>query len=80
MPYEMALPRFAHAMTEGEIAQWCKKVGDRVEDGEVLFDIITEKVTIPVESPVSGTIKEITVAEGETVSVGITVAIIDTEE
>jgi 2-oxoglutarate dehydrogenase E2 component (dihydrolipoamide succinyltransferase) len=80
MAYEMALPKFAHAMTEGEIAQWYKSVGDSVEEGEVLFDLITEKVTVPVESPVSGTITEITVGENETVPVGITVALIDTGE
>jgi pyruvate/2-oxoglutarate dehydrogenase complex dihydrolipoamide acyltransferase (E2) component len=79
MPYEMALPKFAHAMTEGEIAQWYKKSGDRVEEGEVLFDLITEKVTVPVESPVAGTLKEIIVAENETVPVGTIVALIEPE-
>lgn len=79
MPYEMALPKFAHAMTEGEIAEWHKKQGDRVEEGEVLFDLITEKVTVPVESPVSGMLMEIKVAENETVPVGTIVALIETE-
>ena len=46
---------------------------------EVLFDLITEKVTVPVESPVAGTIKEIKVQIGETVPVGTIVALIETE-
>ena len=79
MIYEMALPKFAHAMTEGEIAEWFKSVGDTVEEEEVLFDLITEKVTVPVESPVAGTIKEIKVEVGETVPVGTIVALIETE-
>lgn len=79
MIYEMALPKFAHAMTEGEIAEWFKEVGDTVEEEEVLFDLITEKVTVPVESPVAGTIKEIKVQVGETVPVGTIVALIETE-
>ena len=79
MIYEMALPKFAHAMTEGEIAEWFKSAGDTVEEEEVLFDLITEKVTVPVESPVAGTIKEIKVKVGETVPVGTIVALIETE-
>jgi pyruvate/2-oxoglutarate dehydrogenase complex dihydrolipoamide acyltransferase (E2) component len=79
MTYEMALPKFAHAMIEGEIAEWHKKSRDRVEEGEVLFDLITEKVTVPVESPVSGTLKEIIVGESETVPVGTIVALIETD-
>jgi 2-oxoglutarate dehydrogenase E2 component (dihydrolipoamide succinyltransferase) len=79
MIYEMALPKFAHAMTEGEIAEWFKEVGDNVEEEEVLFDLITEKVTVPVESPVAGTISEIKVDIGETVPVGTIVALIETE-
>jgi 2-oxoglutarate dehydrogenase E2 component (dihydrolipoamide succinyltransferase) len=80
MIYEMALPKFAHAMTEGEIAEWFKEVGDNVEEEEVLFDLITEKVTVPVESPVAGTISEIKVDIGETVPVGTIVALIETED
>jgi pyruvate/2-oxoglutarate dehydrogenase complex dihydrolipoamide acyltransferase (E2) component len=80
MAYEMALPKFAHAMTEGEIAQWYRKEGDRVEQGEVLFDLITEKVTVPVESPVSGRLMEIKVGENESVPVGTIVAVIEIGE
>lgn len=80
MIYEMALPKFAHAMTEGEIAEWFKEVGDNVEEEEVLFDLITEKVTVPVESPVAGTISEIKVEIGETVPVGTIVALIETAD
>ncbi len=80
MIYEMALPKFAHAMTEGEIAEWFKGVGDIVKEEDVLFDLITEKVTVPVESPVSGTIEEIKVEVGETVPVGTIVALIEIKD
>lgn len=79
MIYEMALPRMAHAMTEGEIAYWYKALGDRVGEEEVLFDLETEKVTVPVELPVAGTIIEIKVQVGETVPVGTIVALIETD-
>jgi len=78
MVYEMALPRFAHAMTEGEIAKWYKSVGDTVEEGEVLFDLVTEKVTVSVEAPVGGKLTEIKVGEAVTVPVGAIVALIET--
>jgi pyruvate/2-oxoglutarate dehydrogenase complex dihydrolipoamide acyltransferase (E2) component len=78
--YEMALPKMALAMTEGEIASWYRDVGDRVEKDEVFFDLITEKVTVSVESPVSGIITEIKVQVGETVPVGTIVALIETDD
>ena len=46
----------------------------------MLFDLITEKVTVPVESPVSGTIEEIKVEVGETVPVGTIVALIEIKD
>jgi pyruvate/2-oxoglutarate dehydrogenase complex dihydrolipoamide acyltransferase (E2) component len=78
--YEMALPRFAHAMTEGEIVEWFKDVGDHVDKDEVLFTLLTEKATVEIESPVAGTITEIKVAPGTTVPVGEIVALIDIDD
>jgi pyruvate/2-oxoglutarate dehydrogenase complex dihydrolipoamide acyltransferase (E2) component len=80
MIYEMALPRYAHAMSEGEIAKWFKSVGDMVEEGEVLFDLVTEKVTVGVEAPVAGKLIEIKIGEAVTVQVGTIVALIETED
>jgi len=80
MIYEMALPKFAHAMTEGEIVEWFKGEGDQVEEGEALFELMTEKVTVDVESPVTGKVKEIKVGASEMVPVGTIVALIETED
>lgn len=79
MIYEMALPRFAHAMSEGQITEWHKSVGDYVKVGDILFDLETEKVNVPVESPVSGKIVEIHGQVSETLPVGAVVALIETD-
>ncbi len=78
--YEMALPRFAHAMTEGEIVEWHKEVNEHVDKDELIFTLLTEKATVEIESPVSGTIAEIKVPAGTTVPVGEIVALIETDE
>lgn len=78
--YEMALPRFAHAMTEGEIVEWHKNEGDHVDKDEIIFTLLTEKTTVEIESPVAGTIVEIKVQAGTTVPVGEIVALIETDE
>ena len=79
MIYEMALPKFAHAMTEGEIVQWHKDVGDSVEEEENIFDLMTEKTVVEVQSPVTGVIIELKVGVGEIVPVGTTVVLIEIE-
>jgi pyruvate/2-oxoglutarate dehydrogenase complex dihydrolipoamide acyltransferase (E2) component len=79
MRHEITLPKFAHAMTEGEIGKWYVTEGERIRAGEPLFDLITEKVTVPIESPVSGTVEDIQVPEKEIVPVGTVVATIKGE-
>ena len=64
-------------MQDGTIAEWLKKVGDRVEEGEPIAVIETEKVNTDLEAPESGVLKEILVQEGETVDVGTVLARID---
>lgn len=76
MDFEVWMPKFGMTMQEGTITQWLKKEGDRVEKGEALFVVETEKVCTEVESPASGILTKIIVREGETVPVGETVAII----
>lgn len=78
MIYEMVLPRLGHAMTEGEVAYWYKAVGERVEKDEPLLDVVAEKVSVTVESPVTGIVTEIQVPDGETVPVGTIIALIET--
>jgi pyruvate dehydrogenase E2 component (dihydrolipoamide acetyltransferase) len=70
------MPQLGETVTEGTITKWHKKVGDSVAEDEVLFEVSTDKVDSEVPSPVNGTVTEILVAEGETVSVGTKLAAI----
>lgn len=74
---EFTMPKLGHLMEEGIIAGWNKKEGDRVEKGELLLNVETDKAVIDVESNVSGVIKKIIVPAGETVAVNAPIAIID---
>jgi 2-oxoglutarate dehydrogenase E2 component (dihydrolipoamide succinyltransferase) len=70
------MPQLGETVTEGTITKWHKQVGDTVAEDEVLFEVSTDKVDSEVPSPVSGTVTEILVLEGETVSVGSKLAVI----
>jgi 2-oxoglutarate dehydrogenase E2 component (dihydrolipoamide succinyltransferase) len=70
------MPQLGETVTEGTITKWHKRVGDDVVEDEVLFEVSTDKVDSEVPSPVSGTVDEILVQEGETVSVGTKLAVI----
>jgi pyruvate dehydrogenase E2 component (dihydrolipoamide acetyltransferase) len=70
------MPQLGETVTEGTITKWHKRVGDEVAEDEVLFEVSTDKVDSEVPSPVSGTVDEILVQEGETVSVGTKLAVI----
>ncbi|HUW03247.1 MAG TPA: biotin/lipoyl-containing protein, partial [Acidimicrobiales bacterium] len=71
---EVEMPQLGETVTEGTITQWFKKVGDVVAEDEPLFEVSTDKVDSEVPSPVSGTVTEILIAEGETVDVGTVLA------
>ena len=70
------LQKQSWTMEEGKIVRWIKKQGDRVEKGDELLEIETEKATAAIESPGSGLIRKILAGEGETVNVGSVLAII----
>ncbi|MFM6974316.1 MAG: biotin/lipoyl-containing protein [Agromyces sp.] len=76
---EVLLPQWGMGMSEGAIVQWHKKVGDRVTEDEPLADVEAEKVEEVLESPATGVITEILVAEGDSVEVRTIVAIIETD-
>ncbi len=63
-------------MTEGTITRWMKSVGDAVERDEPLFEVSTDKVDSEVPSPAAGVLTEILVSEGDTVEVGVKLAVI----
>ncbi|MEM4436747.1 MAG: dihydrolipoamide acetyltransferase family protein [Thermosphaera sp.] len=74
MVTEVKIPKLGLTMTKGVIKEWLKKEGERVEKGESLFIIETEKITSTVASPVSGYLLKILVGVGSEVPVGQVVA------
>ena len=73
---DITMPQLGETVTEGTITKWHKQVGETVAEDEVLFEVSTDKVDSEVPSPTSGTVTEILVQEGETVSVGVKLAVI----
>jgi 2-oxoglutarate dehydrogenase E2 component (dihydrolipoamide succinyltransferase) len=73
---EVPMPQMGESITEGTITKWLKKVGDKVERDEPLFEISTDKVDAEIPSPVAGILTEIKVPEGSTVGVNTVVALI----
>jgi len=65
------------SINEGTIIKWHKKVGDQVNQDEIIFEISTDKVDTEIPSPASGVISEIKYKEGDTVEVGTVVAVLD---
>jgi 2-oxoisovalerate dehydrogenase E2 component (dihydrolipoyl transacylase) len=77
MATTITMPQLGETVTEGTVAQWLKKVGDSVDKYEPFVEVSTDKVNAEVPSPVSGTIRELLIKEGETVPTGAPIAIID---
>jgi 2-oxoisovalerate dehydrogenase E2 component (dihydrolipoyl transacylase) len=73
------LPDIGEGITEAEIVAWHVKVGDRVEEDGRLADMMTDKATVEMESPVAGTIVEVAGAEGDVVAIGSPLVVIETE-
>ncbi len=71
------MPQMGESIAEGTITRWLKKVGDRVERDEPLFEISTDKVDAEIPSPAAGVLTEIKFQEGETVEVNKVVAVLD---
>src|SRR5580700_3536501 len=64
------------SVSEGIVSRWLKAVGDSVNEGEPLVEVTTDKVDVEVPAPATGRLTEIVAAEGETVAVGATLAVI----
>tara|TARA_R110002049_G_scaffold206269_1_gene376809 strand:- start:54009 stop:55664 length:1656 start_codon:yes stop_codon:yes gene_type:complete len=73
------MPRLSDTMEEGTVAAWLKKVGDKIEEGDILAEIETDKATMEFESFNEGTLLHIGVKEGETTKVDELLAIIGDE-
>ncbi len=73
------MPRLSDTMEEGTVATWIKKVGDKVEEGEILAEIETDKATMEFESFYAGTLLYIGIREGESAPVDAVLAVIGPE-
>ena len=73
------MPRLSDTMEEGVVAKWLKQVGDKIEEGDILAEIETDKATMEFESFNEGTLLHIGVQEGETSPVDALLAIIGDE-
>ena len=76
MPLEFKMPKLGESVTEGTVGRWLKQPGDAVEQYEPMLEVTTDKVDTEVPSPVTGTISQILVAEGDTVPVGTVIAVL----
>ena len=75
----ITMPRLSDTMTEGTVATWLKKVGDKINEGDILAEIETDKATMEFESFNAGTLLHIGINEGETAAVDSLLAIIGKE-
>jgi 2-oxoglutarate dehydrogenase E2 component (dihydrolipoamide succinyltransferase) len=71
---DVVMPQMGESIVEGTLTKWLKKPGERVERDEPLFEISTDKVDTEIPSPTAGTLVEVLVEEGKTVSVNTVVA------
>ena len=77
--FEFRLPDIGEGIAEAEIVTWHVKVGDRVEEDQGLADMMTDKATVEMESPVSGTVLEVAGAVGDMIPIGSTLVVIEVE-
>ena len=80
MRVDVTMPQMGESIAEGTISRWIKKLGDKVERDEPMFEISTDKVDAEIPAPAAGVLVEIKSAQGDTVAVNSVVAVIETEE
>ncbi len=75
--HEIVMPQMGESITNGTITKWHKQPGDMIELDEILLEISTDKVESEIPSPMEGRIEEVLFPEGETVDVGIKIAVVE---
>ncbi len=78
--FEFRLPDIGEGIAEAEIVAWHVKPGDQVSEDQPLADMMTDKATVEMESPVSGIVREVAGAEGDMVAIGATLVVIEVED
>ncbi|MGH6659804.1 MAG: biotin/lipoyl-containing protein, partial [Sphingomicrobium sp.] len=77
--YEFKLPDIGEGIAEAEIVAWHVKVGDTVEEDQQLADMMTDKATVEMETPVAGKVVELAGEVGDQIPIGSVLAVIETE-
>lgn len=77
--FEIKMPKLGESITEGTIVSWSVKIGDIINEDDILFEVNTAKVSAEVPSPIAGKVINILFQEGDTVAVGTVVAIVEIE-
>lgn len=80
MPVPVVVPRMGLTMTEGTVMRWLKREGDAVSKGEPILELMTDKVTMEVEAPVTGTLSKILHGEDAVVPVGEPLAFVSSPQ
>src|SRR5438309_297378 len=73
---KVVMPKLSEAMETGKLIKWIKKEGDRVNGGDILAEVETDKADVEMEAFGSGVLRKILVKEGDTVPVGSLIAVI----
>lgn len=73
------MPDVGEGVAEAEVVEWHVKVGDRVEEDQHLVDVMTDKATIDIESPVSGVVTQLAGEVGDTIAIGAMLLVIETD-
>lgn len=77
--FTFKLPDIGEGIAEAEIVAWHVKVGDRVEEDQQIADMMTDKATVEMEAPVSGTVLEVAGEEGDVIAIGSMLIVIETD-
>jgi pyruvate/2-oxoglutarate dehydrogenase complex dihydrolipoamide acyltransferase (E2) component len=75
MTSTIIMPQLGETVAEGKVLAWCKSIGDEIREGDNLFEVETDKVTIEVQAVVAGGLSEIRVGPGAIAKVGEVVAV-----
>ena len=77
MTNAVTLPELGEGITKATVACWHVKQGDRIQEGDDLVELVTDKATFNVSAEKNGTLKEILVAEGQEAAIGAALAVIE---
>lgn len=79
MQFEMVMPKMGESITDGTILKWLVAVGDTVEKDQIILEISTDKVDSEIPTPAPGKVLKFLAEEGDTIDVGVPIALIETD-